>query len=91
MLDFGYYNMDCVEGMKQFPDKYFDLAVVDPPYGININMNIGLKKGQKKKREQKDWDKSTPDKGYFDELMRVSKNQIIWGATTLNCLRAIAF
>lgn len=32
MLDFGYYNMDCKDGMKQFPDKYFDLAVVDPPY-----------------------------------------------------------
>lgn len=33
MLDFGFYNMDCMEGMKQFPDKYFDLAIVDPPYG----------------------------------------------------------
>ena len=41
MLDFGYYNMDCVEGMKQFPDKYFDLAIVDPPYGININCSMG--------------------------------------------------
>lgn len=79
MLDFGFYNMDCMEGMKEFPDKYFDLAIVDPPYGININMNIGLKKGQKKKRKQKDWDKSIPDKQYFDELFRVSKNQIIWG------------
>lgn len=36
MLDFGFYNMDCMEGMKEFPDKYFDLAIVDPPYGINI-------------------------------------------------------
>ena len=36
MLDFGYYNMDCMQGMKEFPDKYFDLAIVDPPYGINI-------------------------------------------------------
>ena len=33
MLDFGFYNMDCMEGMKEFPDKYFDLAIVDPPYG----------------------------------------------------------
>lgn len=44
MLDFGFYNMDCMEGMKQFPDKYFDLAIVDPPYGINIgrqSMGIG--------------------------------------------------
>lgn len=84
MLDFGFYNMDCMDGMKEFPDKYFDLAIVDPPYGININMNIGLKKGQKKKREQKDWDKSIPDKQYFDELFRVSKNQIIWGGQLLS-------
>ena len=41
MLDFGFYHMDCMEGMKQFPDKYFDLAVVDPPYGINIGDEIG--------------------------------------------------
>nr|DAG23594.1 MAG TPA: adenine specific DNA methyltransferase [Bacteriophage sp.] len=33
MLDFGYYNMDCMQGMKEFPDKYFDIAIVDPPYG----------------------------------------------------------
>lgn len=37
MLDFGFYNMDCMEGMKEFPDGYFDLAIVDPPYGINID------------------------------------------------------
>lgn len=36
MLDFGFYNMDCMEGIKEFPDKYFDLAIVDPPYGINV-------------------------------------------------------
>lgn len=44
MLDFGYYNMDCMQGMKEFPDKYFDLAIVDPPYGINVGsaaMGIG--------------------------------------------------
>ena len=41
MLDFGFYNMDCMEGMKQFPDKYFDLAICDPPYGINIGDEIG--------------------------------------------------
>ena len=44
MLDFGYYNMDCMEGMRQFPDKYFDLAIVDPPYGINVGsaaMGVG--------------------------------------------------
>lgn len=41
MLDFGFYNMDCMEGMKDFPDKYFDLAIVDPPYGIGIGSVIG--------------------------------------------------
>lgn len=41
MLDFGFYNMDCMEGMKEFPDKYFDLAIVDPPYGINIGDEVG--------------------------------------------------
>ena len=79
MLDFGYFNMDCMDGMKEFSDKFFDLAIVDPQYGININMNIGLKKGQKKKHEQKAWDAHTPPDEYFFELFRVSKNQIIWG------------
>lgn len=41
MLDFGFYNMDCMDGMKEFPDKYFDLAIVDPPYGIGIGSVIG--------------------------------------------------
>lgn len=41
MLDFGFYNMDCMEGMKEFPDKYFDLAICDPPYGIGIGGVIG--------------------------------------------------
>ena len=41
MLDFGFYNMDCMKGMKEFPDKYFDLAIVDPPYGINIGDEVG--------------------------------------------------
>ena len=75
------YNMDCMEGMKQFPDKYFELAIVDPPYGININNNIGRRKGDKKSNYDKvTWDNSPPPKEYFEELFRVSKNQIIWGA-----------
>lgn len=45
MLDFGYHNMDCVEGMKQFPDKYFDLAVVDPPYGIGEDGSKSASRG----------------------------------------------
>ena len=43
MLDFGYYNMDCMEGMKEFPDNYFDLAIVDPPYGAGFTENGGCK------------------------------------------------
>jgi site-specific DNA-methyltransferase (adenine-specific) len=84
MLDFGFYNMDCMEGMKQFPDKYFDLAIVDPPYGININNNIGRRKGDKHSNYPKAyWDNTIPDKSYFNELLRVSKQQIIWGGTII--------
>lgn len=75
------YNEDCLEAMKQIPDKYFDLAIVDPPYGININHNIGRRKGDKKSNYKKvDWDSNVPNDEYFKELFRVSKNQIIWGA-----------
>ena len=76
--------MDCMEGMKQFPDKYFELAIVDPPYGIGMD---GQKesicknpKHNRKLHKKKDWDNSIPSKEYFKELERVSKNQIIWGA-----------
>lgn len=86
------HPQDCIEGMKQFPDKYFDLAVVDPPYGIGessknrngVFKNVDKRNGRvsyvKIKNEIKDWDKSAPTKDYFIELKRVSKNQIIWGA-----------
>ncbi len=53
-MDLGFYNMDCMEGMKLFPDNYFELAIVDPPYGININMNMGLKKRAVKKERTKE-------------------------------------
>jgi len=62
--------------MKRYEDNYFDIAIVDPPYGIDINSS-----GThfKEKYEIKDWDKATPNDEYFKELKRVSKNQIIWG------------
>ncbi len=66
--------------MKAFPDKYFDLAVVDPPYGIDINMNMGRRSGMGKKHDVKKWDNDIPNEKYFNELFRVSKEQIIWGA-----------
>lgn len=79
------YNMDCVEYMRSLPDKAFDLAVVDPPYGIKINMNAGRRKGATNpKRENKKWDNCTPSVDYFKELFRVSKNQIIWGGNYFN-------
>lgn len=75
------YNMDCMDGMKQFPDKYFELAVVDPPYGINASkMTMGS--GKHLFKQGKEWDANIPDAAYFSELFRVSQNQIIWGGTT---------
>jgi len=69
-------NEDNMELMARYPDKYFDLAIVDPPYGIDINSS-----GThfKQKYNVKDWDKNTPNNEYFVELLRVSKNQIVWG------------
>jgi len=76
-------NEDNMALMARYPDKYFDLAIVDPPYGIDINnQSQGKGGGIAKKIEytKKDWDKQPPDIDYFNELIRVSKNQIIWGA-----------
>jgi site-specific DNA-methyltransferase (adenine-specific) len=74
------FNRDCVEAMKEYPDNYFDLAVVDPPYGINVNMNAGRKIDTKsKKRLTKKWDNQAPAADYWIELFRISKNQIVWG------------
>lgn len=74
-------NEDCMQAMKQYSDNYFDLAVVDPPYGIKININMGRRKGDKKSKYHKfaGEDAKIPDKIYFIELKRISKNQIIWG------------
>ena len=72
-------NMDCMELMKEYPDNYFDLAVVDPPYGIDAGKGIGRSLRNNSDVISKDWDDAVPDKNYFNELRRVSKNQIIWG------------
>ena len=73
------YNMDCIAGMKEYPDKYFDLAIVDPPYGIGAENHAGNANNGWKQWDKKDWDSSIPNEEYFTELFRVSKNQIIWG------------
>lgn len=88
------YNMDCMEGMAQFPDGYFDLAVVDPPYGRKEHG--GKKRGKLVAQRngtrifvrdggyaKKEWDFKPPGEEYFRELVRVSKNQIIWGVNYL--------
>lgn len=73
------YNCDCMELLKQTPDNYYSLALVAPPYGIGMG---GGKIGNSKKdyKQFAGEDNSIPDKEYFEELFRVSKNQIIWGA-----------
>lgn len=77
------YNIDCMEFMKDVPDNYYDLAIVDPPYGIGESSNDNKsrsKLGKSKDYGNKNWDDNAPDKEYFTELKRVSKNVIIWGA-----------
>ncbi len=75
----GVYNMDCMEAMRSFPDNFFDLAVVDPPYGIGVNkMQLGNGK-RKIFRGKNDWDKCIPTSEYWAELFRISRNQIVWG------------
>mgnify|MGYP003462805879 CR=1 FL=1 len=75
-------NIDCMEYMRTLPDNSFDLAIVDPPYGIGRSgkPKSTSSHGGHKGYEDKGWDNSAPDADYFDELRRVSSNQIIWGA-----------
>ena len=75
------HNEDCMVGMARYPDKWFDLAVVDVPYGINeSSRNVVSRHHSQKKYKRSDWDNEAPDSDYFTELIRVSKNQIVWGA-----------
>lgn len=78
-----YFNEDCVQGMKQYPNKYFDLAVVDPPYGIDADKGVGGFGVASARHYESKWDSHIPDKTYFDELFRVSNNQVIWGGQYL--------
>lgn len=120
MLGPGFYNMDCMEAMKDYPDGYFDLAIVDPPYGIQadnftngsgaskdggrkwgtavrlrdekksdgrLNHGCGKLKGRMLNTSDCSWDTEIPPPEYFQELMRVSRNQIIWGGATTSLYR----
>jgi site-specific DNA-methyltransferase (adenine-specific) len=77
-------NADCLEVMKQVPDNYFDLVLTDPPYGIGMDNEL-YKAGENNskngfiKHKRTNWDNATPTKEIFDEIFRISKNQIIWG------------
>ena len=80
----GFYNMDCMEGMAQIPDKFFELAIVDVPYGIgedgSKNHSRGLLAKSKDYKPYFGKDTEAPKQDYFNELLRVSKNQIVFGA-----------
>jgi site-specific DNA-methyltransferase (adenine-specific) len=80
------FNADCVAGMKQYPDNFFHLAIVDPPYGIGVDGAIHIRKPDRpstwdmvEKYERKEWDRAIPTAEYWKELFRVSKEQIVWG------------
>ncbi len=77
-------NVDCMEYMAGLPDKAFDLAIVDPPYGIGMDGRKGSDARKPIHRwrnwERRGWDTAVPDAAYFDELRRVSSDQIVWGA-----------
>ena len=83
------FNMDCMDYMRTLPDKFFDLAVADPPYGIGATsskfMRIGKQTGKSlavsgTSYSAKGWDKKAPSQFFFDDLLRISKNVILWGA-----------
>lgn len=81
MANISLLNCDCLTYMAGLPDKAFDIAIVDPPYGIGVNHNMGRRKGDKPSNYKPAvWDSEPPSSKYFDELFRVSKDQIVWGA-----------
>ena len=82
MLEFGFYNMDCMKAMKEFPDKYFDLAIVDPPYGLKKGFHATSRIARY--GDMSVVNDAKPDADYFKELFRVSKNQIVWGYNHLS-------
>ena len=93
------YNEDCLKAMKKMDDNSYDLAIVDPPYGIGLSGGAETKykngKNEKgftsqNKYKNKNWDKKRPSPEYFTELLRVSKNQVIWGGNYFSDLLPIS-
>ena len=74
MSEINFYNIDNIEFMKTKPDNHYDLAIVDPPYGIGVTKNKRLNNNS-----DNDWDSKIPEPEYFEQLFRISNNQIIWG------------
>lgn len=74
------FNMDCMEYMAAIPDNFFDLAIIDPPYGINAEQGTNRASRAQFANKQYGWDNAAPKEDYFIELFRVGTNQIIWGA-----------
>lgn len=74
------FNLDCMIGMKEFPDKHFELAIVDPPYNIVSQQKRGIGSRIDSTGKMNDWNNIKPTQEYFLELTRISKYQIIWGA-----------
>ena len=89
------FNMDCMLGMAETPDKYYELAIVDPPYGVGTFSRVSNSGAYKKPYEgnkvsyeyasDSKWNNDIPSQEYFNELKRVSLRQIIWGANYYNC------
>ena len=87
----NFYNGDNMEFMKNVPDKFYELAIIDPPYGIDLaNMNMGIGKSKKssnaknRKWVPKNWDSNTPPDEFFNEVFRISDNQVIFGGNYFN-------
>ena len=84
IIFFNFFNIDCIEFMRKKTDKFYDLAIVDPPYGLGKRTTDGGTKRNSQTKFMKDirrtnWDDNKPNKEYWNELFRVSKNQIVWG------------
>ena len=84
MIESGFYNMDCMDGMAQFPDKFFELAIVDPPYNIVSQQKRGIGSRIDVTGKMNEWNHEKPPQEYYDELFRVSQHQIVWGANNFS-------
>lgn len=79
-LEPNFFCADCLEAMKKYDDNHFDLAIVDPPYGISADTGTGGYGSERGRHYTSEWDSAIPPAEYYEELFRISKNQIIWGA-----------